>query len=43
MREGSLSSGTNSLLCAALLLALAAPNVEIVGISAVHGNVVSHL
>ena len=41
MAEGPLSSGTNSLLCAALLLALAAPNVEIVGISAVHGNVVS--
>jgi len=29
------------LYCAALLLALTAPNVELVGISAVHGNVVS--
>lgn len=32
---------TCDLYCAALLLALTAPNVELVGISAVHGNVVS--
>ena len=32
---------TCELYCAALLLALTAPNVELVGISAVHGNVVS--